>query len=129
MKILVVDDAEQTLMRLKKLLEAKGYTVVTARNADEAIAAARKSKGLDLLIADFHMPGLDGLTMFKAIRQLPNFASLPSIFLTTETTAEIKSASRKAGVKAWVVKPFNDESLLNLVQVVLRGNLSTVEAS
>ena len=119
MKILIVDDADQVCRNLEKLLRAQGYETLTARNGIDGIAAARKVGDIDLAICDYNLPQLDGLSMYSELKTLPGYAKLPAIFLSADTTSEIKSAAKAAGVLAWVVKPVNDESLVALVETIL----------
>ena len=120
MKLLIVDDAEQVCRTLKNLFSSKGYETVIAHDGRDGIAKAREHSDVDIVICDLNMPGVDGLAMYREIKTLPGYAKLPAVFLTADTTSEIKSAAKAEGVKAWVVKPVNEESLLTLVETIAR---------
>ena len=67
--ILCVDDNEQSLSIRKVLLETRGYRVVTCQNGDEALARFKRG-GIDLILADLIMPGLDGAKLIEEIKSL-----------------------------------------------------------
>jgi two-component system chemotaxis response regulator CheY len=61
------------------------------------------------------MPNMDGITFVKAVKQLPNYKFTPVIMLTTESQESKKQEGQAAGAKAWVVKPFTPDQMLNAV--------------
>lgn len=66
------------------------------------------------------MPEMDGIEMIAGLRQLPGYAFTPVLMLTTESQAEKKDAGRKAGATGWIVKPFQAEQLIAVVQKLVR---------
>ncbi len=74
----------------------------------------------DMVITDVNMPVMDGVALTRNLRQLPAYASIPMIALTTEATADIKRAGRDAGATAWVLKPFNPQRLIDAVAELLK---------
>jgi len=66
------------------------------------------------------MPNMDGIQMITAVRKLPGYGFKPILMLTTEFQAEKKDAGRKAGATGWIVKPFNAEQLISVVQKLLK---------
>jgi two-component system chemotaxis response regulator CheY len=73
-----------------------------------------------MVITDVNMPVMDGLTLIRNLRQLPNYRTLPMVAVTTEATTEVKRAGREAGATAWVVKPFNPQRLIEAVAQLLK---------
>jgi two-component system chemotaxis response regulator CheY len=69
-----------------------------------------------LIISDVNMPGMDGISFVKAVKLLPAYKFTPIIMLTTESDEARKREGQAAGARAWVVKPFLPEQLLNAVQ-------------
>jgi two-component system chemotaxis response regulator CheY len=65
------------------------------------------------------MPNMDGLTLVKELRQLPDFKYTPILMLTTEAGANKKQEGKAAGATGWLVKPFNPEQLLSTINRVL----------
>ena len=74
---------------------------------------------MTLVISDVNMPVMDGITMVKAVRQLPAHRTTPILLLTTETDDSKKQAARAAGATGWLKKPFNPHSLLMVINKVL----------
>jgi len=92
--------------------------VVQAADGAEALAAARTRK-FDLVIADINMPNLDGISLVKSLRELPDYRFTPILILTTESQEQKRQEGRNAGATGWIVKPFNPEQLLTVVKKVL----------
>jgi len=76
---------------------------------------ALKTKPVDVIITDLNMPIMDGIEFTRACRARPAGQNTPIIVLTTENGAEIKAEGRRAGASAWMVKPFEPNTLLGLV--------------
>ena len=82
-------------------------------------AEACESQSFALLLLDVNMPRMNGLDMLKKVRELPNYASTPVCFLTTESPAEHRKRAKSLGVTAWSVKPFKKDALLQGVAMIL----------
>ena len=74
-----------------------------------------------LLITDYNMPEMDGISMVRKIRTLPKGAEVPVFMLTTESSPELKALGKEVGVKAWVTKPFSDDKLIMAVKKMTGG--------
>ena len=90
-RILVVDDEEDILALLRDLFTMKGYQVLTAATGEQALEQC--SKAPDLILLDVNMPGMDGFTLCKKIR---DFLSCPILFLT----ARVEDADKLKGFSA-----------------------------
>ena len=108
--ILLVDDSATIRNMLKATLEPFGYRILEASGGRAGLEVVKQEK-LDLIISDQNMPGLDGLGMVKSIRAGSNNPGVPILVLTTETSDEMKAASRAAGASGWMSKPFTPERL------------------
>lgn len=121
-KILIIDDSQVIRVRLREALEEGGHEVIEAVDGAEGLAKAEATPGIQLVIADYNLPMMDGVTMCGRIRRIPEYARIPLFVLTSETSAEIKAAGKANGVMAWIVKPFNKDAVLELIgKVVPRG--------
>jgi two-component system chemotaxis response regulator CheY len=80
-----------------------------------------KKKQYDLIITDQKMPGdVDGLTVIRTLKSMPEYRNTPIVMLTMETTEAMKNAARSVGATGWMNKPFTPVSLITMVQKVLR---------
>jgi two-component system chemotaxis response regulator CheY len=65
------------------------------------------------------MPKMDGLTLIKSLRGLPDYRTKPILMLTTESSDAMKAAGKAAGATGWLVKPFDPQKLLEVVKKVI----------
>jgi putative nucleotidyltransferase with HDIG domain len=118
-KILVVDDEETIRNLCRHILTAEGYHVTTA--ADGASALHELGRGpFDLLITDLKMPGIDGLELYERVRA--QWQDVVSIFVTGHGTLDTAIESLMRGVNGFVLKPFTQEELLNVVDRAIIGS-------
>ncbi|RLT92561.1 response regulator [Ketobacter sp.] len=117
-KILAVDDSASMRQMVSFTLQGAGYEVVEACDGQDAFNKA-KLGGVDLVLSDVNMPVMDGITLIKNLRSLPNYKFTPILMLTTESAADKKSEGKAAGATGWIVKPFNPDQLLNTIKKVL----------
>lgn len=117
-KILVVDDSETLRTQLKKILEPQGHEVVEAENGVKGLEQFQAHTDLNLILCDVNMPEMDGLTMCEKLASDHSDRKVPTFMLTTESSKEMKTRGKAAGVMAWVTKPFVEEKLLKAVDKV-----------
>ena len=113
--ILIVDDSASMRMVVGIALKGAGYDVLEGRDGNDALARLTGQK-VHLIISDVNMPNMDGISFVKAVKLLPAYKFTPIIMLTTESNEARKREGQAAGARAWVVKPFQPEQLLNAVQ-------------
>ncbi len=118
--VLVVDDSPSVRQMIANTLKTAGYQVVTANDGQDALERARTMRP-DAVITDQNMPRLDGLGFCKAFREMPQNRGVPVVFLSTESTDAIKQKARTAGAIGWLVKPFDQEKLLNVMSRLVGG--------
>ena len=116
--IMVVDDSMSMRQTLAIALRGAGYDVVEAVDGKDALAKLDGRK-LNLIISDVNMPNMDGLTFVKAAKLLPAYKFTPIIMLTTEGSEAKKAEGKAAGVRAWVVKPFQPPVLLDAISKLI----------
>lgn len=116
--ILMVDDSASLRQVVSIALKGAGYDVIEANDGNDGIAKLDGNK-INLIISDVNMPGMDGLTMVTEIKKMPNYKFTPIIMLTTEAGADYKARGKDAGVKAWVVKPFKPDQMLDAVSKLI----------
>jgi two-component system chemotaxis response regulator CheY len=118
-QILTVDDSSSIRQMVGFTLRKAGYEVAEAVDGKDALDKIGKHK-FDMIITDLNMPNLDGIQLIAAVRKLAGCSFVPILMLTTESQAEKKDAGRKAGATGWIVKPFNAEQLVSVVQKLVR---------
>ncbi len=105
-KLLIIDDDSDIVQMLRDNFELQGYLVFSAENAEQALE--KLSKQPDLILLDIAMPGIDGITFCKQIRQL---LSIPIIFLSAKIEEQDRIRGLMAGGDDYITKPFSIEEL------------------
>ena len=114
---LVVDDSMIIRKLVCKTLSALGFETVEAPDGIAGLEAAT-GKELAVVITDYNMPRMNGLELTKGLRAVPGHEFTPIVFLTTEMDPVLRTEARLAGVTAWIVKPFQPEKVIEVVQKV-----------
>jgi two-component system, chemotaxis family, chemotaxis protein CheY len=117
--ILTVDDSVSMRQMVAFTLKGAGFNVLEAADGQEGLETARE-KNLNLLLIDLNMPRMDGISLVKALRLLPQYKSTPMLILTTESSDAMKAAGKAAGATGWLVKPFDPARLIEVVKKVIR---------
>jgi len=115
--VLAVDDSKTMRDMVSFTLRGAGFTVIEADNGNTALQALKTQK-VDVIITDVNMPEMDGITLTRRIRGLPQHAGTPVLILTTESDQSKKDEGRAAGATGWIVKPFSPDKLLQIVAKV-----------
>lgn len=116
--ILAVDDMLSMRNLVQSVLEKRGHAVVIHDDGSSALEYAQQH-AVDLVISDINMPNMDGISLVKALRELPEYQKTPILMLTTEDSGDRKNQARAAGANGWIQKPFNPERLINAVDKTL----------
>src|ERR1700694_2281843 len=117
-RILVVDDVQQNLALLGSLVRSLGYEVETARDGLEALA--KLALGVDLMLLDVMMPGLDGYEVARRVRADPRTADLPIILVTALDSREDRVKAIQAGASDFIAKPVDKSELLVRIATQLK---------
>ncbi len=121
-KLLLVDDEPGVLFTLKELLEERGHATVLARSAAEALT---KADGVDAVVTDLSMPGMDGLALLRALHERDE--SLPIILLTAHGSEKIAVRAIKDGAYDYCTKPFDIDEMAAVVERALETHSLRVE--
>ncbi len=116
--ILTVDDSASIRQMVSFTLKEAGYSVTEANDGQDGLDKARAGR-FNLIFTDQNMPRMDGLTLIKQLRALPQYAAVPILMLTTESSDAMKAQGRAAGATGWLVKPFDPQKLLEVVRKVI----------
>lgn len=116
--ILIVEDHSITQRVLSKRLRDAGYEVVTANDGLEALAVLADFVP-DLIISDIAMPGMDGLTLLKRVREDERFISTPFLMLTTSVLDQHRQDAIDSGASGFLEKPVSSWELDATVRKLL----------
>ncbi|WP_326690906.1 MULTISPECIES: response regulator transcription factor [unclassified Streptomyces] len=116
-RILIVEDEARIAAFVEKGLRASGFTTTVAADGDTAYDYAR-SGGFDLVVLDIGLPGKDGFTVLRELREAR--VTVPVIVLTARDSVRDTVAGLEGGADDWMTKPFRFEELLARVRLRLR---------
>ena len=116
-KVLAIDDSRTIRSLLKRVMEEAGFACVCADDGEAGVACFA-SEAPDVVITDINMPKLDGYGVIRSIRSGSVNQRVPILVLTTESAAHLKAQARDAGATGWIVKPFDDATLVSVVRRV-----------
>ncbi len=122
-KILVVDDEKGVRYSFKKVLNRRGYDVVTANNGIEGVEQAGKENP-DLVIMDVSMPKMDGLETLQRLKSL--YPNLTVIMMTAHSTSDKAISAMKYGAYDYLTKPFDNDNLITLIEKAIMDKKMSV---
>ncbi len=111
MKILVVDDFSTMRRIIKNLLRDLGFTNTVEADDGTTALPVLNAGGIDFLVTDWNMPGMEGIDLVRAVRADEQLKSLPVLMVTAEAKREQIVAAAQAGVNGYIVKPFTAATL------------------
>ena len=113
-RVLAIDDSRTIRNLLRLSLESAGFEFHSACDGVEGCERFTEVKP-DVVITDINMPNMDGYGVIETLRNRER-TSVPIIVLTTESSDDLKARARDAGATGWIVKPFDDASLVSVLQ-------------
>ena len=118
LKVLLVDDFEDTRLFLRLALEDNGFIVAEAENGQTAVENANRDKP-DVILMDLTMPLMDGFAAAKLIRQNDQLKHVPIIAISAHQETDFRSDARASGFDAYVTKPIDVNWLKELIDGLL----------
>ena len=116
--ILMIDDDPNILLTLGVRLKGMGYTVFTAKDAVNAISAARKNMP-DVVVLDISLPGGDGLQVAERLQRLGGGGAMPIIFITASENPVLRERAKQLGAVGYLTKPFDATQLADAIESAL----------
>lgn len=116
-QVLVVDDSSTVRNEVSSFLSSNGIVVDTAVDGVDGLKKINSDQELKLVLCDVNMPNMDGLTMVEKVKE--SGKSVAIIMLTTESSPSMKQRGKDAGVKGWIVKPFNGAAALGGIKKII----------
>jgi DNA-binding NtrC family response regulator len=117
-KILIVDDQINTLKVVGAILQDENYEVLKAESAARALEILDGERGIDVVLADLKMPGMDGLELYRKMRAIDR--NLPFVIMTAHGTIRSAVEAMKQGVTNYLIKPLNYEELSIVLERAIR---------
>ena len=114
-RILAVDDSRTMRSMLQGTLIGAGYDVDLAEDGVDGLEQLETCDP-NLIITDINMPRLDGFGFIENVRNGTRASTVPILVLTTESDDRLKQRARDAGATGWIVKPFDDEKLVAIIE-------------
>lgn len=113
-KVLAIDDSRTIRNLLRVSLESAGFQFHCACDGVEGVEMFPDVEP-DVVITDINMPNMDGFGVIETLRSGEEKTTVPIIVLTTESSNDLKTRARDAGATGWIVKPFDDASLVSVL--------------
>jgi two-component system cell cycle response regulator DivK len=120
-KILIIEDNPSNLKLVMMLLRRVGHEVISAVDAESGMALALSERP-DLILMDIQLPGMDGLTATRQLKQNPATAAIPIIALTALAMKEDEPKALAAGCDAYIAKPLRYQQLYPAIESLLARN-------
>jgi len=117
LKVLAVDDSPTMRGLLEQALLAAGFDAVLAVDGEDGLRQLQTADP-DVVITDINMPRLDGFGFISALRKSHSRRDLPVLVLSTEGAAAQRDRARQAGATGWIVKPFDEDTLVKTIRLV-----------
>jgi two-component system phosphate regulon response regulator PhoB len=127
-RILVADDEESVRQLLQIVLQHEGYEVVLATNGAEALLAAHNNPP-DLILLDWMMPVLDGLSVLKQLRKDAATRDIPVLMLTARQSDNDTTTALVGGADVYLTKPFEPQVVLSMISRLLPDEKQTAAAA
>ena len=113
--ILYVEDNPENRMLVRRILLSEGYSLLEARDADEALNVLSE-KHPDLILMDINMPGVDGYTLTSHIKSMPGFANVPILAITANVMRGDREKTLQAGCDGYIQKPIDIDQLTREIE-------------
>jgi CheY-like chemotaxis protein len=118
--VLIVDDSPSVRRVVGNMLKQNGWDVQLARDGVEALEMITRETPAAVLL-DIEMPRMDGYELMATVRAQEQYRTLPLVILTSRAAAKHQQRAMQLGANAYVVKPYQDEELLNLLKSLVYG--------
>lgn len=114
--ILVVDDSSTVRNEVGNFLGQNGFDIAFAVDGRDGLTKLQQDPRIKLVVCDVNMPHMDGLTMAEKVRGELKNTGVNIVMLTTENSPAMKERGKAAGIRGWIVKPFNGPAVLGSFQ-------------
>jgi two-component system cell cycle response regulator DivK len=116
--ILYVEDNRENRLLIRRVLQAEGYTVLEAANANQTIAQVN-AQPIDLILMDINLPEIDGYTLTSRLKLLPKMHQVPVIALTANVMKGDRERTLEAGCDGYIQKPIDVDKIPQQIKYFL----------
>jgi DNA-binding response OmpR family regulator len=120
--VLVVDDDPDLVDLLSRFLSRQGMKILVASNGPQCLEIVQGSPPIDVIVLDIMMPGMDGLQVCAALKEIESARAIPIILLTARDDVEIRIAGVELGVSEFIVKPASGRDLVARIQTQVEAS-------
>lgn len=117
-RVLVIEDDEAVLYYVRVVLERHGFEVLSAPDGISGFMKVAEERP-DLIVADYYMPGLNGLHFVEKVRNTPETATIPVVVVSVDGSTLLRRQCLEAGAYAFLEEPFAPEQLVSIVLTAL----------
>ncbi|MEM7734697.1 MAG: response regulator [Deinococcota bacterium] len=128
-RVLVVDDSISVRKALEKILTSRDMDIVAADSAESAQSLLEQDKNVDLIISDVVMPGMDGFTLCKTLKEQAAFKTMPILLISGIVDDNSRSKAKQAGAVNIVKKPFTPDEILPPIQQAIASRQAAAPAT
>ena len=118
MRALIVDDSRAIRSMIGRMMRELGFEVIEAEHGVEALQKLEEHPSLDLMLSDWNMPQMDGLTLVQSVRADPRFSQMRIVMVTTETEMGHVIRALEAGADEYIMKPFTADVLRDKLELL-----------
>ena len=118
-RVLVIEDAPDTLEMLRVAFEARGYTAAVCATPEEALSVAESGR-FDIIVSDIGLPRIDGYELIARLREFPHLREVPALALTGYAAQRDAEAALAAGFDAHIAKPVDPSELVERMEQLMR---------
>ena len=122
-RVLIVDDNIGLLTTMSLILRHVGYSVMTAKNGQEAIECVKRNN-LQIIFIDIKMPGKNGVDVYKELKRI--IPKVPVVMMTGYSRDDLVQEGIEAGVHKVIFKPLDMDFVINLIKEVVTGQVTDI---
>ncbi|HYX38167.1 MAG: response regulator [Pseudobdellovibrionaceae bacterium] len=115
-KVMIVDDSKTARREIVRLVHNLGLMAFEAENGKYGLELIRNRTDIGLIFCDINMPEMNGLEFLEALRKEANHKETPVIMLTSEAAEDVLNKAKEFGIKGWILKPAQPNSVKSLLE-------------